>query len=179
MGFGPVIRACALALLPALPLAAGPVETVNQAPDGARVVDIRLEAACTEAAPEGARCLPAGEVLGGTATAPVSFHALRWLLGTIGLSGSETVAIHPADDPRAEAMAALIYLAGQRAVVLLTGTPDETARGEARSFSREAVFTAPMRIAVLRLDPAAQPLAPQLTAFARGVTDFVAFAPDT
>ncbi|TYB82142.1 rhodanese-like domain-containing protein [Maritimibacter fusiformis] len=169
----------ALTLAPALPLAAGPLATVSDLPDGARIVDIRAEATCGKAAPDGARCLPAEELFADDTASPVSFHALRWLLGTIGLGGDETVAIYPASDPRAEAVAALIYLAGQREVVLLAGAPEHTDRGESRSFSREVIFTAPMRTQAMRLDADAPPPLQQLTAFARASSDTVAFAPDT
>lgn len=179
MRIGRALRIAALAFSPALPLAASPVATVSDLPDRARIVDIRTEEACAKATLEGARCLPADEVFAGDGAAPVSFHALRWLLGTIGLSGDETVAIHPADDPRAGAVAALIHLAGQREVVLFAGDAATTARGETRSFSREVIFTAPMRTRAMRLDADAPPPLQHLTAFARGTTDTVAFAPDS
>lgn len=180
MGLGRIIRsgALALTLAPALSVHAQPVASVGVLPDGARVIDIRAEADCTSASLAGARCVPAQVLLGTNGGAPIGFHALRWLLGTVGLSGAETVAVVPGDDPDANAVAALLHLAGQRDVVLYTGPADLTARGQARSFSRETIFTAAMRTKAMRLAAAAPPLVQQLTAFARGAAETVAFAPD-
>lgn len=167
----------ALALL-AAPLTAAPVDRVATLPDGARVLDVRGEDACAEASLPGARCLPADwlfEADGG----PMDFGALRWLLGGLGLNGTEEVAIWPADERHAKAAAALIYLAGQARVVLLDSSVPPIDRGEPRSFSREVVFSTPMRIealAVAHVQPDGE-LVDRLGAFARGDTETVAFGP--
>jgi thiosulfate/3-mercaptopyruvate sulfurtransferase len=161
-----------------LPVHAQPVALVDDLPDGARVIDIRAEDACTSATLPGARCVPAEVLFGPDGGAPVSFHALRWLLGTVGLSGAETVAVFAGNETRAGAVAALLHLAGQRDVVVYTGGADLSARGESRSFSRETIFTAAMRTEAMRIDTPAPPLVQQLTAFARGAAETVAFAPD-
>lgn len=182
MDLGRIIRTGALALTfaPALSAHAAPVASASVLPADARVIDIRAEADCTKASLQGARCVPAEVLFGADGGAPVSFHALRWLLGTVGLSGAETVAVFPGDETRAGAVAALLLLAGQHEVVLYTGTADMTGRGEARSFSREVIFTAPMRTENMRLAATADaPLEHRLAAFARGATDTVGFAPDT
>ncbi|GKY88429.1 hypothetical protein [Sinisalibacter aestuarii] len=170
----------ALALLPGLPLAAGPVAMLADLPDEARVIDIRAEARCLEASLPGARCLPAPALFGSGETPPVSFHALRWLLGTVGLSGAETVAVYGDDPAEALAVAALFYLAGQAGVAVIDGAPEAGNRGAPRSFSREVVFTAPMRLAEIRVDANAPgALRQRLETFARGDAPNVAFAPET
>ena len=170
-----ILLALALA---ATPLCAAPVERVTALTENARVIDIRAEAACAQASLPAARCLPAGWLFAAEG-GPIDFGALRWLLGALGLDGSETVAIYPAEAPEALASAALLYLAGQSAVVVYAGTAALEDSGETRSFSREAVFTAPMRLGALALTATTPetPLMARLTAYARGLTDTVAFGP--
>lgn len=164
--------------LAATPLAAAPVQRVSALPENARVIDIRAEAACARASLPGARCLPA-DWLFAAEGGPIEFGALRWLLGTLGIDGSETVVIYPAEASEALASAALLYLAGQSAVVVYAGTAALEDSGKTRNFSREAVFTAPMRLGALTAAAATPetPLTARLTAFARGLTDTVAFGP--
>jgi len=79
---------------------------------------------------------------------PVDFHALRWLLGTIGLSGAERALVVGANSADAGAVGALLFLAGQRDVAILDQAPTVApgARGgTSRSMTREDVFVAPMR----------------------------------
>lgn len=160
------------------PLTAAPIERIETLPDDVRVIDIRAEAVCARASLPGARCLPP-EWLFHAEGGPIDFGALRWLLGTLGLDGSETVAIWPGDAPDAEATAALLHLAGQARVTLYAGQAEAEARGETRSFSREAVFAAPMRLAELTVSdaPLAAPLTARLEHFARGGAEVVAFGP--
>jgi hypothetical protein len=179
MGVRGIAGLGALALLPGLPLAAAPVATVSDLPEAARLIDIRPEAECLSASLPEARCVPASVLLGEGAAPPVGFHALRWLLGTVGLTGAEPVAIFPADADGALAVAALMQLAGQSTVVVYDGPAEMTGRGSPRSFSREAVYTAPLRIAALRVaEDTTAPLRQQLETFARGDARSVAFAPD-
>lgn len=164
--------------LAAGPLAAAPIARIEALPDAARVLDIRAEAECAKASLPEARCLPA-DWLFRAEGGPIDFGTLRWLLGTLGLSGSETVAVWPADAPDAPAVSALLHLAGQARVVLYAGTPGWTTRGETRSFTREAVFTAPMRLAALSASsaPPGAPLTTRLAEYAAGTTETVAFGP--
>ena len=168
----------ALLALAAAPVAAAPVEALAALPDGVRVIDIRAEDACTGGSQPGARCLPAAWLFAAEG-GPIDFWSLRWLLGTLGLTGAETVAVFPADAPDATAAVALLYLAGQAGVVLLAADAVPGSQGETRSFSREAVFTAPMRLGALAVADAAPatPLTARLDAFARGETETVAFGP--
>jgi len=120
-----------------------------------RVVDVRDGKACERASLAGARCLPAADLfaVGGR---PVGFHTLRWLLGTIGLSGNERVVVVAAEPGDAAAVGALLFLAGQREVAVLdrpvtisAGAPG----GGNRNITRETVFTAPMRDRLLVAAP--------------------------
>lgn len=169
----------ALALMAASPAAAEPIATLTELPAAARVIDIRTEPECLAASLPGARCLPAAALLGSQQTPPIAIPALRWLLGTIGLTGAEPVAIYPGDAPGALAVAALIHLAGQAEVQLAPATAQaSTDRGRPRSFSREVVFTAPVRIEAMHIEPGPlPPLRQRLEAFARGTAPSVAFAP--
>jgi len=162
---------------------AQPVTLVEDLPDGVdvAVVDIRPEADCLKASLPDARCLPADWLVRVDESGVIGFHALRWLLGTIGLDGRETLAVYPGPDgPTQDAWAvgALTYLAGQADVVVLAG--GTTGRnGWPRNENREAVYTAPMRVAAMTVDASGAPLRDQLADFAQGRRETVAFAPDT
>ena len=139
------------ALVAAAPVAASAdaLTFVDRAAAGAqtRVVDVRAQGACEKASLAGARCLPAAELFYRDGR-PVDFHTLRWLFGTIGLTGNERVLVAGADAGDAAAVGALLFLAGQRTVAILSEplmAPAKAEGGNARSFTREAVFTAPMR----------------------------------
>lgn len=135
-----------------------------------RVIDVRDGGACAEAALADARCLPAADLFDGEGR-PARFHALRWLFGTVGLTGGETVLVVADDAGNAAAVGALLFLAGQAQVAILD-RPLEVAAdpsgGQSRSLTREAVFVAPMRDRLLLTGAAddAEPIA-RLTAFAR------------
>lgn len=111
------------------------------------VIDTRDVEACEGASLPGARCLPMNNFVDGTGN-PIGFHALRWLLGTVGLSGSEHVLIIGNTPEETRTVGALLYQAGQMQVSMLN-TPfvatENTPGGETRSMSREVIFTAPMR----------------------------------
>ncbi len=133
-----IALACCLGLVAAAGAAAN---------DGDMVIDIRDLESCTAASMPNARCLPVNNFIGPDGTT-IGFHALRWLLGTVGLRGDETVLVIGADGQDIKAVAALLYQAGQHRVRRLdkpfaaqSGAPG----GDPRSLSREVVFTRPMR----------------------------------
>ncbi|HVZ52697.1 MAG TPA: rhodanese-like domain-containing protein [Pseudolabrys sp.] len=112
-----------------------------------RVIDVRTENACAQASLPGARCLPATELFSADG-APVSFHVLRWLLGTIGLNGSERVVVVADNMADAAVVGSLLLIAGQREVAVLdraVAIPTDASGGTPRSMTRETVFTTPMR----------------------------------
>lgn len=120
-----------------------------------RVVDVRGGKACERASLTGARCLPAADLFAADGH-PVDFHTLRWLLGTIGLSGHERVLVVAADAGDAAVVGALLFLAGQREVAVLDrplAIPAGAPGGAGRNIIRETVFTAPMRDRLLVAAP--------------------------
>lgn len=149
------LRAAAVAAaLAASPLAAGPIAVIESGagralPDGYAVLDIRDEDTCFTGSPPNSRCLPARQLLYSNAGEPLGFHALRWALGTLGLTGEETLVIYTGtEDARADALAAaaLLYLAGQAEVLVHDGPALETRDGaQARALWREVIYTAPIR----------------------------------
>jgi len=119
------------------------------------VVDVRGSKACERASLTGARCLPAADLFAADGR-PVDFHTLRWLFGSIGLSGHERVLVVAADAGDAAAVGALLFLAGQREVAVLDRpltTPAGASGGSGRNITRETVFTAPMRDRLLLAAP--------------------------
>ena len=112
-----------------------------------RVIDLRDAQSCLAGSLPQARCLPVGHFINPTGTV-ISFHALRWLLGAVGLKGDETVLVvgDSADDTRK--VGALLHRAGQHRVRMFDkpfSAPVSAPSGAPRSLSRETVFTAPMR----------------------------------
>ena len=111
------------------------------------VIDIRDTQSCTIGSLPRARCLPVGHFVDRNGTV-ISFHALRWLLGTVGLTGGETVLVIGAAPEDTHRVGALLHQAGQRRVLMLDKpfhAPANAPSGTPRSLSRETVFTAPMR----------------------------------
>lgn len=146
-------------------------------PDGAFVLDVRAENDCSRGSLPAARCLPASSLLGDEGQAPVSFHALRWLLGTVGLSGPETVAVLGDDTHETLAVAGLLLLAGQERVHVIGDAHVRSAHpGTTRSMSRETVYTAALREDLMAVSGGDRPLLEQLAALARSGRP-VTFAP--
>ena len=95
----------------------------------------------------------------------MSFRNLRWLLGTMGLTGSETAVVAGDHGTAEDFVAGLLYLAGQRRVEVvrepLTGWlsrhPRAVGTGRTRGVFREAIYTAwpRTRLVVLRRELAA------------------------
>jgi thiosulfate/3-mercaptopyruvate sulfurtransferase len=119
--------------------------------DAAVVVDTRALADCRARSLAGARCLPADDLLGPQRRLP-SARDLLWLLGTVGLSGRETVIVVGQEATSRDFVAGLLYLAGQRQVRILAepvarllGAGAAAAPGRERGMVRETVFEAPMR----------------------------------
>lgn len=124
-------------------VAAPPVDTHS-------VLDVRSLGECQQASLAGARCLPAGEFLGGHRRL-ANFSGVLWLLGTVGLTGEEHVLVVGDSSDHREFVGGLLFLMGQRKVSILTAAvsrlpdPEPTQAGRARSATREVVFQAPVR----------------------------------
>ncbi|HEY9079383.1 hypothetical protein [Magnetovibrio sp.] len=121
-------------------------DSLSTAPQS-RVIDIRDETSCLAGSLPQARCLPVGFFISPTGKV-IDFHALRWLLGTVGLTGGESVLVVAANADDAHAVGTLLHRAGQRHVAAYDKpfhAPANASSGSPRSLSRETVFTAPMR----------------------------------
>ena len=111
------------------------------------VIDIRNIKSCLAGSLPHARCLPVGHFIDPTGKV-IGFHALRWLLGTVGLKGDETILVIGDDREDTQRVGALLHRAGQHRVRMFDKPFSAAASapsGAPRSLSRETVFTAPMR----------------------------------
>lgn len=112
-----------------------------------RVIDLRDEKSCMDGSLLHARCLPLGHFIDPTGKA-IGFHALRWLLGTVGLTGEESVLLIGESEAAAQKVGVLLHRAGQQRVLMFDKpfrAQANASPGMSRSISRETVFTAPMR----------------------------------
>ncbi len=171
-------RTALLAVAFAVPVlaAAAPAEDFAYVREAASIdpdvvpIDTRSPDRCRQRSLAGARCLPAADFLGPHRSL-ASWRDLLWLLATAGLRGSETVLVAGSSAAERDFVAGLLYLSGQQRVRVLA-EPIERALarglaaspGEPRAFARRLVYEAPMRDALIVLQPelrAANP-APQL-----------------
>ncbi|ESQ16173.1 MAG: rhodanese-like domain-containing protein [Thiohalocapsa sp. PB-PSB1] len=82
------------------------------------LLDTRPESSCRERSLVGAICLPV-EAFFGPYRRLASVRDITWVLGTAGLRGDESVFVFGIDPVRRDAVAALLYLAGQAQVLVL------------------------------------------------------------
>lgn len=181
------LASAALAIWLSAAATAGPIAVIESGvdvalPEGYAVLDIRDEDRCFLGAPAHTRCLPAGQLLYADAGEPLGFHALRWVLGTLGLTGAEPLVIYRGDDgaPRDDALAAaaLLHLNGQAEVMVHEGPALEVRDGaRVRALWREVIYTAPIRTGeMMVLGAPAGTLRDRLKSYAEG-GGRVAFAP--
>ncbi len=116
------------------------------------VIDTRPAPACQAMTLKSARCLPPDSFLGPHRRLAATPDIL-WSLGASGLSGDETVMV-VGDDPTArDFVAGLLYLSGQRQVLILRMAVNQalaspqapSGPGTVRGIVRETVFQATMR----------------------------------
>jgi len=122
------------------------VDTLADTSD-THVIDIRNLQDCEGSSLPRGRCLPVDNFVDPTGKI-IGFHALRWLLGTVGLNGTEKVLVIGDTPSSVRTVGALLYLAGQKDVAVLEvpfAPRINAAGGTGRSLSREAIFTAAMR----------------------------------
>ncbi len=144
---GPAASITALATVP-WPLPAGTV-----------VVDTRPRAVCLRRSVAGGLCLAPGMFLGPRGRL-VSWRNIRWLLGTMRLTGTETAVVAGDDATADDFVAGILYIAGQGRVEVaahpltawLARHPRATGSGTTRGVFREAIYTAwpRTRLIVLR-----------------------------
>lgn len=115
------------------------------------VVDTRTLEQCRTMSLMGARCLPATDLLGPHRRLP-SFRDILWVFGTAGLRGDETLTVVGGAPLERDYVAALLYLAGQHEVVVLTEPVSRliaagagAAPGMQRGMIRDPIYRAAMR----------------------------------
>ncbi|TVT47905.1 MAG: hypothetical protein FHK82_17940 [Sedimenticola thiotaurini] len=139
---------------------ASSVQFIERIPDGneLRVLDTRPVAECEQQSIKGARCFSVGDLLGHSGRLP-SQRDITWMLGTLGLSGSETVVVVGSPGDTRDFIAGVLYLAGQGKVLILRPSVNQMittnsvplASGQRRSMSRELHYTAHPRDAQIVL----------------------------
>ena len=141
------------------------VSSLN-APADVVFVDAGTVAKCLEAARPGALCLSLDRVLNQEGRL-ANMRDVRWLLGSYGLTGKERVVIYADDEKTRDAMAAVLYLAGQGQVGRLIDRAqvDFTGKGVAGALSRRALFVGNVRLENLQPAPFGRVSSAQLADF--------------
>ena len=141
------------------------VSSLN-APADVVFVDAGTVAKCLEAARPGALCLSLDRVLNQEGRL-ANMRDVRWLLGSFGLTGDERVVIYADDEKTRDAMAAVLYLAGQGQVGRLIDRAqvDFTGKGVAGALSRRALFVGNVRLENLQPAPFGRVSSAQLADF--------------
>lgn len=122
------------------------------------IVDTRAQQRCEHNSLAGAHCLPASDLIGPHGELP-SFADIYWLLGTLGLDGSEHVLVTGANSRSRDYVAALLYLCGQSRISVLSSSLDtllsnakyRTGSGIPRAILRKTIYRAVMRDQALLL----------------------------
>jgi len=155
------VSAVAAGMLASAGAAAAATETFSFVDDSARlpaelvVIDSRAGNACANGSVTrdggAARCLPIAAVTGPHGRL-ASFRDIHWRLGTLGLDGSETVLIVGDRQGDRDAVGALLFLAGQRTVLIWSRPIDDLIAagfaaipGKEGEPARTAIYQAPMR----------------------------------
>jgi len=118
--------------------------------DSYRLIDARSLDTCVEAGVKSALCLPAASFTSDSAYLPSFYHS-NWLLGTLGLDGSETVLVFSDNAAERNLVAGMMYLAGQQAVTIWSGKIEALQRvfgagkGVPRGMIRKSVFSGEVR----------------------------------
>lgn len=116
------------------------------------IVDTRAQQRCEHNSLAGAHCLPASDLIGPHGELP-GFADIYWLLGTLGITGSEHVLVIGHDRMARDYVAGILYLCGQARISVLNANIDEllasrnykTASGTPRAILRLRIFKAVMR----------------------------------
>ncbi len=119
--------------------------------EGAILLDVRPQEFCGKQNLPGARCIPVSDFFGPHGRL-VNFPDLKWLLGTVGLSGSENVVVAGTSPVERDFVAGILFLAGQQKVTILANpiqkeidkTKNQTP-GLIRNKTRLAVHHTPIR----------------------------------
>jgi len=123
-----------------------PIIEIDSLPAETIVVDVRSLENCEEASLPGAKCIPLDKLLGSNGRL-ANLRDIRWLLGTAGLTGEETIALFSLSDKQRDAATAIFFLAGQRKVLRLGNIPMQalSAKGAETALSRVSFYSAIVR----------------------------------
>lgn len=129
-----------------------PVVEIDSLPNETILIDVGALDSCREASLPGAKCIPLDKMLGRNGRL-ANLRDIRWLLGTAGLTGAETIAIFSrADqdsraDKERDAATGIFFLAGQRKVLRLGNIPMQalSAKGAETALSRVSFYSAIVR----------------------------------
>jgi len=83
-----------------------------------KILDVRREEICREESLSSATCVPIEDFFADRGRL-ANFSGLYWLLGTVGLTGAETVYLVGEDERRKQVMAALLFVAGQERIAVV------------------------------------------------------------
>jgi len=128
---------------------AAPPESLQS---GQVLIDTRPQARCLAESLAGARCLPQEDFFGPHRRL-ASFRDIAWVFGAAGLRGDETALVIGDDPQRRDAVAALLHLAGQAQVQvvttslseLLATSPVQRGPGRGRGLVRDPIFLGQLR----------------------------------
>ncbi|OED42776.1 hypothetical protein AB833_05425 [Chromatiales bacterium (ex Bugula neritina AB1)] len=112
------------------------------------IIDTRTLASCRKSTLKTARCLPVEDILAPNGRL-ANWSGIMWLLGSAGLTGTETILVTGQRSDRRDFIAGLLVLAGQQRVTIVQ-TPlseliSDGVRGSVRSTTRSSIYTARMR----------------------------------
>ncbi len=127
-----------------------PIIEIDSLPAETIVVDVRSLENCEEASLPGAKCIPLDKLLGSNGRL-ANLRDIRWLLGTAGLTGEETIALFSLSDKQRDAATAIFFLAGQAKILRLGSNPGYplNAKGAGTAPSRAMFYSAMIRTANL------------------------------
>ena len=123
-----------------------PVVEIDSLPNETILIDVGALDSCREASLPGAKCIPLDKMLGRNGRL-ANLRDIRWLLGTAGLTGEETIALFSLSDKQRDAATAIFFLAGQRKVLRLGNIPMQalSAKGAETALSRVSFYSAIVR----------------------------------
>jgi hypothetical protein len=122
------------------------------------LLDARTIEQCLNSSVSGARCLPA-ETFYSNKFGLASFHHINWVLGTVGLSENDDLLVFAANTADRDAVAGLLFLAGQLKVSRWAGEIEQlqnllgTAPGQLRGVTRTRIYSGTTRDEFITLAP--------------------------
>ncbi|MFT5504420.1 MAG: hypothetical protein ACI845_003560 [Gammaproteobacteria bacterium] len=113
-------------------------------------IDARNLDQCLQSSVESSLCLPASTFKSANKEMPSFYHS-SWVLGTLGLDGSEDLLIFSDDKHDRNLVAGVLQLAGQKNIALWQGDTTllqvmaGSGKGRGRGITRQTVYSGPIR----------------------------------